>query len=121
MTVRSAAPVLAVQDVDASMRFYVDFLGFHADPFPDTPPHAFCILTGDGAELMLQLRDGAPTREDRRCHVYVRVTDVRSLAERIAERGIDVVQQLTKRPYGDTEIAIRDSDGYVMVLSELER
>ena len=121
MTVRSAAPVLAVEDVDASMQFYVDLLGFHADPFPDTPPHAFCILTSDGAELMLQRREGAPAREEGRWHVYLRVTDVRALAERVAERGVEVVEQLTKRPYGDTELSIRDPDGYVVVLSELEQ
>lgn len=123
MSVRSAAPVLAVVDVDAAIRFYTDLLGMHADPFPDVPPHAFCILTSGSAELMLQRRDvhaPAPTN-DGRWHVYLRVRDVRALAERAAARGIEIVEPLTKRLYGDTEIAIRDPDGYLIVLSELEQ
>jgi predicted enzyme related to lactoylglutathione lyase len=111
--------VLAVDDVDATIPFYVELLGLRAEPFPATPPFVFCILTGGGGEIMLQKAPhSAP--EHGRWHVYLRVQGVRALARRVAERGVETVEPLQKREYGDTEISIRDPNGYVLVLSELE-
>jgi predicted enzyme related to lactoylglutathione lyase len=119
MRVRSAAPVLAVDDVGAAMSFYGALLGLRAEPFPSDPPYVFCILASESVELMLQKTNGH-ARESGRWHVYLRVEGVRELARRAAELGIEIVEPLGKREYGDTEIAIRDPNGYVIVLSELE-
>ena len=39
-----AVPVLLVADVEASLRWYADVLGFAADTFPPDPPYSLAIL-----------------------------------------------------------------------------
>ena len=52
-----AVPVLQVANVETSLRWYVDVLGFKPDTFPSSPPYSFAILRRDGAEIMLQCAD----------------------------------------------------------------
>jgi len=49
-----AVPVLQVTNVETSLRWYGEILGFTPDTFPKTPPYSFAILRRDGAEIMLQ-------------------------------------------------------------------
>ena len=49
-----AVPVLQVADVEISVRWYADVLGFTPNTFPANPPFSFAILRRDGAEIMLQ-------------------------------------------------------------------
>jgi catechol 2,3-dioxygenase-like lactoylglutathione lyase family enzyme len=53
-TYQLAVPVLQVANVESSVRWYGEVLGFKADTFPKTPPYSFAILRRDGAEIMLQ-------------------------------------------------------------------
>ena len=54
---QSASAVFLVGDVASTMAWYEAVLGFDADPFPESPPHVFCILRKDGVEIMLQHLD----------------------------------------------------------------
>ena len=49
-----AVPVLQVTNVESSVRWYADVLGFVPNTFPANPPYSFAILRRDGAEIMLQ-------------------------------------------------------------------
>ena len=49
-----AVPVLQVANVETSVRWYADVLGFTANTFPQDPPYSFAILRRDDAEIMLQ-------------------------------------------------------------------
>src|SRR5262249_41110457 len=120
-TLRSSAAILQVRDVDASMRWYAANFGFVTHPFPPAPPHVFCVMSRDGVELMLQKRDDVPrTRAADTWHVYLRVEGVRDLYDAArANAAVDVVEALAKKPYGDSEFAVRDPDGYVLVFGEL--
>ncbi len=61
--VRQAVPFFNVKDIEASLRFYVEGLGFrmtrHWDPDGRTP---WCLLELDGVAVMLQQywKDGRP-------------------------------------------------------------
>lgn len=118
---RSSAAILQVHDVDASMRWYEVHLGFSSHPFPKTPPHVFCVLARDGVELMLQKCDDvARVRAADIWHVYLRVAGVRDLFDAARNNpAIDVVEALHKTSHDDSEFAIRDPDGYVLVFGEV--
>ena len=51
---RSTTPVFLVGDIASTMLWYRENLGFEADAFPKSPPHAFAILSRDGVQIMLQ-------------------------------------------------------------------
>ena len=125
MRLRSTAPVFLVADVAATMRWYLEKLGFDADPFPASPPHAFCILTRDRVEIMLQQLAGyqKPDLFEKRgggvWNVYVRMEGVRALYETVSKLGdVAIVEPLRRQEYGDTEFVIRDPNGYILVFSE---
>ena len=42
-----AVPVLQVANVETSLRWYVDVLGFKPETFPSSPPYSFAILRRD--------------------------------------------------------------------------
>lgn len=52
-----AVPVLQVANVEISVRWYGEVLGFAADPFPRNPPYSFAMLRRDGAEIVAQCAD----------------------------------------------------------------
>jgi hypothetical protein len=122
---QSAAPIFQVGDVGATMRWYEINLGFTSHPFPRTPPHVFCILVRDGVEIMLQRVDTFETLDVYRrraggvWHAYLRMQHVHALFESIRRKSdIVVLEKPHKQPYGDTEFAIQDPNGYVLVFSE---
>ncbi len=123
---RSTAPVFQVGDVAAAMHWYESRLGFVAHPFPRSPPHAFCILTRDAVEIMLQRADDAAELDVYRrraggvWHVYVRMEGVQDFYQQVRRQpDVVVLEPLERQPYGDSEFVVKDPDGYVLVFSEL--
>jgi len=116
-----AVPVLQVANVETSLRWYVDVLGFTPDTFPKSPPYSFAILRRDGAELMLQCSDDARAERS-----FVRKSDPEflwSVYLRVAgptvldvAAAVEKKAQLLRGPermfYGLVEFEICDPDGY---------
>jgi uncharacterized glyoxalase superfamily protein PhnB len=108
------------------MRWYQSNFQFTAYPFPESPPHVFCILGKDGVEIMLQGLPGyqKPDVYGKRgggvWDVYIRMQGVADLFQAVSERGdVTVIEPLHRQPYGDTEFVVQDPNGYVLVFSEL--
>ena len=55
---RATTPVFQVDDIASTMRWYQANLGFDGTAYPESPPHAFCILRKDDVEIFLQQLDG---------------------------------------------------------------
>lgn len=126
MRLQSTAPVFLVSDVAATMSWYRETLAFDAQPFPPSPPHAFCILTRDDVEIMLQQLAGYqkpdlyPKRGGGVWNVYVRMQSVHELYEKLSKsEGVTIVEPLCRQEYGDTEFVVQDPNGYILVFSEL--
>ena len=47
MAIKQAVPRLRVSDVELSIEWYRDTLGFVGDPFPASPPHNFSSFDTD--------------------------------------------------------------------------
>jgi catechol 2,3-dioxygenase-like lactoylglutathione lyase family enzyme len=116
-----AVPVLQVADVETSLRWYVDVLGFKPDTFPSSPPYSFAILRRDGAEIMLQCADEprVARSSERRFDpdflwsVYLRVagTAVLDVAAAV-EKKAQLLRGPERMSYGLVEFEVCDPDGY---------
>ena len=116
-----AVPVLQVANVESSLRWYVDVLGFTADTFPKDPPYSFAILRRDGAEIMLQCSNNV--RGERSfAHksdpeflwsVYLRIarTSVLEVAAAV-EKKVQLLRGPERMFYGLVEFEVCDTDGY---------
>ena len=116
-----AVPVLQVADVERSVRWYGDVLGFAAETFPAAPPYSFAILTRDGAELMLQC--GAPPRGGTPDPEFLWSVYLRTLGAVILDVAVSVAAKtpILRGPermfYGLVEIEVCDPDGYRVCVS----
>lgn len=108
--------MLAVTDLQRTIAFYCDGLGFRCtDTFGDPP--VWCTLVRDGWELMFN----APPRESLEQDVprkskdyqvyYFNATDVVALHAECRERGL-AVTDLRVTVYGMKEFELRDPDDY---------
>jgi uncharacterized glyoxalase superfamily protein PhnB len=122
---QKATPVFLVSDIVETMRWYKSNLGFEAMPFPDNPPHSFCILSKDDVEIFLQQLTGyqKPDDYERRqggvWSVYLMTKNVRDLYERLSNAAeVRILEPLCHQPYGQTEFVVRDPNGYALVFAE---
>ena len=101
-------PILRVEDMAASLRFYVDVLGFANAPWGGDD---FTCVSRDGAAIYLcrgdQGRGGA--------WVWVGVQDVEALHAALTARGLAIRKPPTNHPWA-CEMEIEDPDGNVLRL-----
>jgi predicted enzyme related to lactoylglutathione lyase len=112
----SISPVLLVSDLDRSVAYYRDRLGFDSEIYGD-PPN-FASVGRDNATILLALTD-EPERIVPHWHVvenmwnaYIRVDDVDRLYAEIQERGAPIDYTIYDAPHGFREFGVQDPDGH---------
>jgi len=116
------APLAPVHDLDASVAFYRDVLGFRV--VVDAPAHAHDMVARDGARIGLQGGAGAETIEATRRHIaaYVLGRDLDALWGKIAPRcealNPDRFRAPFRQDYGVRELQLEDPDGFLMLFGE---
>ena len=98
----NARPNLAVPDVERSVAFYRDVLGFEATAMMGEPPDF----------ALLQENDVKPSG----CYVYV--TGVEALLKHCEAQGVKVTYPLTLEPWGMLNFVIEDPDGHRIAIGE---
>jgi len=123
-------PNLIVSDVQRSMAFYRDVLGFDlVATVPDAPPFAFAWLRRDAAAVFLNSRESIELADLASRPVGGTATLYVTLEAEGAENGVDalfqqldgrapVVMPLTTQFYGMREFAVADPDGYVIFFGQ---
>jgi uncharacterized glyoxalase superfamily protein PhnB len=100
-------PILRVRDVEASIAYYTERLGF-TDCWQFGEPPSFGGASRDGLEVQF-CRDcqGSPGT-----WLSIWVDDVDALHAELAGRGADIVQPPTNFEWGVREMNVRDPDGH---------
>ena len=117
MEVTSCAPLLNVADIEASLAFWRDLLGFEvATRFESGGRLAFASLQAGEARLMLNAHGGDPAARKARpgytdAVIYFSVASVRRLVDDLRAKGFDAPEP-TREDYGVDEVLVRDPDGY---------
>lgn len=121
--------ILAVRDVDRSLRFYVDTLGFKVDQTYDDPPYA--TLTRAGMRISLaeqghpaEDRPGvamvAPRDRGEACLVIVlEVEDCMAVYRQLQEEGATFLAEPYHPPWGGHRFFCVDPDGYLVEIEQM--
>jgi uncharacterized glyoxalase superfamily protein PhnB len=126
MKFESLTPNLVVADIDRSLAFYRDVLGFALlRTVPDDPPLAFAWMTRDGVNIFLNsleaVRAESPALVERplggTLTLYLVLDGIEALYAR-AQAAASLMMPLKTQPYGMREFAIADPDGYVLTFAE---
>jgi catechol 2,3-dioxygenase-like lactoylglutathione lyase family enzyme len=123
---KKLTPNLIVSDVERSVVFYRDVLGFTVDQtVPEAAPYVFASLRSGLVEIFLNAPEPAvaeyPAFKDRpiggTLTLFIEVGDIRQAHESLQKR-VKVVMPLEKKWYGVTEFAFEDPDGYLITFAE---
>ena len=116
MALTGVSPVLLVADLDRSVAYYRDQLGFTCQVYGH-PPN-FAAATRDEATILLALC-GDPSRivpnwriVDNTWNAFIRVDDVESIYAEVQERGAGIDYTLYDAPSGFREFGVQDPDGH---------
>lgn len=102
----NSQPILRVEDMKVSLRFYADLLGFkNADWGSDD----FTMLTRGGAVIYLCRRDQGRGG----AWIWIGVDDAEKLHEELVARGVAIRMPPTHQSWA-VEIQVEDPDGNVI-------
>jgi catechol 2,3-dioxygenase-like lactoylglutathione lyase family enzyme len=106
--------VIPSADLERSLRFWVDGLGFSASSEMRKDDRLiFCMLSKDDMTFMLNRRAGTTVKpkDYEGIRLYWAPHDIREIRERLQRLGY-TASELVDRDYGRTEFVLTDDDGY---------
>ncbi len=123
-----AGAILAVSDVDRSLAFYRDLVGFEVEATYDDPPYATLVLAGTRLSLAAQ---GHPA-EDRpgvtmiapedpskaNVVLVVEVEDARARYVELEREGARFLAEPYEPPWGGCRFFCIDPDGYLVEIEQ---
>jgi catechol 2,3-dioxygenase-like lactoylglutathione lyase family enzyme len=125
-TFNKLTPNLIVGDVERSLAFYRDVLGFQVGwTVPDAAPYVFASVQSGSVEIFFNAPEPAvaeyPALKDKpiggTLTLFIEVAGIADVYARLKDR-VPVVMPLDKKWYGVTEFAFTDPDGYVITFAE---
>ncbi len=113
--------VLAVPDVDASAQFYTRVLGFtevgNVEGWRFVKRDTCMIMLGECPDAIAPSDLG-----DHSYFAYLVVDDVDAYWNEVRDLGVEVMAELTDKPWGMREFGIRTPDGHrLMIGQDLEK
>ena len=113
-----AAPVLQVSDLERSVAFYSQTLGFEAGRLWGDPP-CFCIVGRGSVTIMLDKgRDGQTVPLNQYWAAYVYVDDVDALHREFSQAGAEIARGPEDTYYGCRDFDVRDPDGHLIAFGQ---
>jgi len=123
---KKLTPNLLVADVERSLAFYVDTLGFaRGMTVPDASPFVFASVTSGDVEIFFN--DAATAVKEYPAFagkpigatgtMFIEVEGVDALHDRL-KASVKIVMPIVTQFYGMREFAIEDPDGYVTTFAE---
>jgi catechol 2,3-dioxygenase-like lactoylglutathione lyase family enzyme len=117
--VKATSPCLVVSDLQRSVSFYCDKLGF-TDPGVWGEPPCFAMMNRDGFDLMLSLAESPdrvrPNGPDGVWDLAIKVEDAHAEADALRALGVTLAREPSDTFYDMTEIEVIDPDGYRICL-----
>jgi catechol 2,3-dioxygenase-like lactoylglutathione lyase family enzyme len=114
--VTGISPVLLVADLERSVAYYRDRLGFHCATHGDPPD--FATADRDGQTILLALAEDSSRLVphwkivDMMWNVYIRVDDADAIYAEVQERGAEIDYTIYDAPHGFREFGVTDPDGH---------
>jgi uncharacterized glyoxalase superfamily protein PhnB len=102
-------PILKVENIDASLEYYVNVLGFTQDWLERNDANSMAGISRDQCPLYLcEGNQGNPGT-----WIWIGVEDVHALYENYQAKGVTIVQPPTNYSWA-CEMRIRDPDGHIL-------
>jgi uncharacterized glyoxalase superfamily protein PhnB len=122
LRLRDIAPGFTVNDLQKSMAFYVDALGFSVDERWETDGELRGVMLRAGrCRLGLSQDDFAKGRDRAKglgMSIWLTtVQDLEKVVARIKKNGVTLEQELAEMPWGGRAFALTDPDGFKLTFT----
>src|SRR5688500_5784494 len=115
--VKRISPMLAVEDMDATISFYQAVLGFA--PTMQTPEYSIVERDGQSIHFMKAASDEVMKAVRGHTDIYIEVTDIRSLWSHVQTFKYKYrIRDVFERAYGMIELHISDPDGCLVFVGQ---
>ena len=111
------SPILAVSNMEASLKFY-NSLGFTTEFLWQDPPSYAVLAAGENASVHLSLLDPEDRANPPRGIIYIFVHDVDKLYQDCLDQGIKIKVEIGDRDYRMRDFEIKDPDGNLLTLGK---
>lgn len=112
-----ASTVWPVKDMEASLSFYRDQLGFEVT-FTWEDPITYAVIKRGNIGINLTIRDDMPANYAPLAALYVYVHDVDALWQEFTSNGAKVTNPIGDRDYGMRDFDLEDPNGYRIVIGK---
>lgn len=117
MHVLQSRVLLTPSDFDASVAFYEGALGLtRYREWGQAPHRGIVYFLGGG---YLELAESGPAGPARGLRLWLQVADAHAVRAELAERGVAIVDEPVRRPWGLVEMSVADPDGLDLVVVEV--
>ena len=116
MKFESVSPIFSVTDMQQSVDFYRDVLGFDVAWAWGDPPDIAAVCR-DGVEITLIQRAGASPAGA--SHACFRVSEVDAYYQGLVEAGARIVVSIGDRPYGMRDFRMADPSGNELSIGQV--
>jgi catechol 2,3-dioxygenase-like lactoylglutathione lyase family enzyme len=114
MSIESCIPVIPSKDLEKSLRFWIDGLGFKMDSeMRSNGKLIFCMLHKEHLSFMLNQRAGTPVKPENYSGIrlYWAPSNIHEMREHLKQLGYEV-SDIEHRDYGQAEFFLTDDDGF---------
>ena len=126
LTMKKLTPNMMVENVNQTVDFYRDVLGFNLVlTVPDSGQFDFALVKHDEVEVMFQslasLTDEVPVLKEKPAGAglmfFIDVDDVEALYEQVRSQ-VTIVKGLNDTFYGTREFVMQDCNGFILTFAE---
>jgi catechol 2,3-dioxygenase-like lactoylglutathione lyase family enzyme len=120
MTIKGIIPQLRTTDIQASVQFYTDKLGFALEFIHQD---FYAGVSAGGQIIHLKLVDERDPSIDYvddggHLHLYIEVDGVAAFAEQLRSRGVRLVDEVHETAWSTREFVIQDDQGHTLYFGE---
>lgn len=130
MTLNSLTPNLMVNDVEQTIEYYTDILGFTVlMTVPETGKLDWAMVKRNDVVIMFQTKKSLSSELPRLAGekpgggltFYIKVDRITELHEELFNNEVEIISELESTFYNTIEFSVVDLNGYVLTFSEEEK
>ena len=129
MMINKSTPILHVEAVEPSLKFWNERFGFKTTiQVPEGNHIGFAAIDNDSVELMYQTYEGmksddsnplAKAVQQGPSFIFMEVLDINTVTS--ALKGAEIVQELHETFYGAKEVVAKEPGGHFVIFSQLPK
>lgn len=114
-TIIGTAPRFFVEDIEATLHFYIEELGFN---FINSVPSVYGIIERDGYQIHFEKFNKQVPNKNQVQHLILWIPEIRSFFEEVAEKNVKIIEPITQRIYGNREFVIEDINKNILIICD---